>query len=52
MANKKRKKKAAPAAEKKPIDKKLMYGNIIRLLVLIAVTMLVFGLYRFLLEIY
>ena len=52
MANKKRKKKAAPAAEKKPIDKKLMYGNIIRLLVLIAVTMLVFGLYRFLLEMY
>lgn len=50
MANKKRKKKKPiPVSKNKAIDKKLLFGNIIRLLSLIAVTMVVFGLYRFLL---
>ena len=49
MAKKKRKhhvQKTALPQEKKPLDKKLMYGNIIRLACLIVVTAAVFGFYR------
>ena len=46
----KRKKKRTQAEEKKPIDKRKMYGNILRLLCLVAATMAVFFSYRLLLE--
>ena len=49
----KRKKKAREAeTERKPIDKRKMYGNILRLLCLIAATMAVFLSYRLLLELF
>ncbi len=37
-----------PEPEKKQVDKKVMYGNLLRLLCLIALTMVVFCVYRFL----
>ncbi len=49
---KKRKKTTQPHPQRSAADKKATYANIIRLLVLIAVTMAVFGLYRFLLDRY
>ncbi len=49
---KKRKKKQEIKEEKPRMDKRVMYANILRLLILAAVTMLVFGLYRFLINQY
>ena len=39
-------------AERKPVDKRKMYGNILRLLCLVAATMAVFFSYRLLLELF
>ncbi len=55
MSNKKRKKKSQSAqkdARTAAMEKRLMYGNLLRLLCLIAVTMVVFCVYRFLIERY
>ena len=48
----KRKKRNVQAEEKKPIDKRKMYANIVRLLCLVAATMAVFFSYRLLLELF
>ncbi len=48
----KRKKRTEEEKEKNPIDKRRLYGNILRLLCLIAATMAVFFSYRLLLELF
>ena len=49
---KKKKKERRETAERKPIDKRKLYGNILRLLCLVAATMAVFFSYRLLLELF
>ena len=50
----KRKKRAAPTSDtpKKPIDKRVLYKNILRLLVLIALTLAVYIVYNVFVETY
>lgn len=49
---KRKKRTPRPEKERKPVDKRKMYGNILRLLCLVAATMAVFLSYRLLLELF